>query len=94
MRQLVNQKIIDNLTVSRAEQSKSQALSQGALAFFVEKYPDQVSVYTIGPEENWFSKELCGGPHVNSTGEIGGIKIIKEESAGAGIRRIYAQLTK
>lgn len=92
--EIVNQKIIDNLTVSRAEQSKSQALSQGALAFFVEKYPDQVSVYTIGPEENWFSKELCGGPHVNSTGEIGGIKIIKEESAGAGIRRIYAQLTK
>jgi alanyl-tRNA synthetase len=69
-------------------------LAEGALAFFVEKYPDIVSVYTIGPMDNWFSKELCGGPHVGSTGEIGRIKIVKEESAGSGIRRIYAQMTK
>jgi alanyl-tRNA synthetase len=90
--QIVNSKITENLPVTRQEMPKNQALKEGALAFFVEKYPDIVSVYTIGPLDNWYSKELCGGPHVSSTGEIGGIKIIKEESAGAGIRRIYAQL--
>jgi alanyl-tRNA synthetase len=89
---IVNQKIAEDLPVTRQEMPKVQALSEGALAFFVEKYPDIVSVYTIGPLHHWYSKELCGGPHVNSTGEIGKIKIIKEESAGAGIRRIYAQL--
>jgi alanyl-tRNA synthetase len=91
---IVNAKIKENLTVTREEKPKKQALAEGALAFFVEKYPDIVSVYTIGPMDNWFSKELCGGPHVGSTGEIGRIKIVKEESAGSGIRRIYAQMTK
>lgn len=89
---IVNEKIKANLPVTRQEMSKSQALKEGALAFFVEKYPDMVSVYTIGPLDHWYSKELCGGPHAGSTGEIGRIKIIKEESAGSGIRRIYAQL--
>jgi alanyl-tRNA synthetase len=91
---IVNEKIRENLPVTRQEMPKTQALSEGALAFFVEKYPDQVSVYTIGPLDHWYSKELCGGPHVSSTAEIGKIKIVKEESAGAGIRRIYAQITK
>ncbi len=90
---LVNEKIVDNLPVHHQEIPKSQALSEGALAFFAEKYPNIASVYTIGDPENWFSKELCGGPHVSSTGEIGRIKIVKEESAGSGIRRIYAQLS-
>ena len=58
------------------------------MAFFKIKYPDKVTIYSIGD----FSKELCGGPHVNSTGEIGGVKIIKQESIGAGKRRIYAVL--
>jgi alanyl-tRNA synthetase len=89
---IVNQKIKDNLPVTRQEMAKSKALSDGALAFFVEKYPEIVSVYTIGLPENWYSKELCGGPHVSFTGEIGHISIIKEESAGSGIRRIYAKL--
>lgn len=89
---LVNQKISVNLPVTRQEIPKTQALAEGALAFFIEKYPDLVSVYTIGPLDAWFSKELCGGPHVTSTGAIGGITIFKEESAGAGIRRIYAKL--
>jgi alanyl-tRNA synthetase len=62
------------------------------LAFFVEKYPDVVSVYTVGSKNNWYSKELCGGPHVGSTGEIGRIKIMREESAGSGIRRLYARI--
>lgn len=83
---LVNQKIAENLPVTKVEMKKSDALAQGALAFFPEKYPDVTNVYSIGD----FSKELCGGPHVNSTGIIGKIKITREESAGAGIRRIYA----
>jgi len=60
------------------------------LAFFPEKYPNVTSVYTIGD----FSKELCGGPHVASTGEIGRVKIIREESVGSGVRRIYAALSE
>lgn len=85
---LMNEKIAENIPVARVEMKKADAIAEGAMAFFPEKYPDVTSVYTIGT----FSKELCGGPHVNSTGEIGGIKIIKEESASSGIRRIYAQL--
>ncbi len=83
---LINEKIDANLPVVKKEMQKSQALSEGAMAFFPEKYPEVTSVYSIGD----FSKELCGGPHVNSTGEIGHIMITKEESAGSGIRRIYA----
>lgn len=85
---LINQKISENIPVTKTDMAKSKALAEGALAFFPEKYPDTTSVYQISA----FSKELCGGPHVSSTGEIGSIKIIKEESAGAGIRRIYAAL--
>lgn len=83
---LINQKIQENIPVTRVEMKKSDALAQGAMAFFPEKYPDVTSVYTIGN----FSKELCGGPHVTSTGEIGKIRVTREESAGAGVRRIYA----
>lgn len=83
---LVNQKISENLPVTRVEMPKTKALAEGALAFFPEKYPDVTSVYSIGD----FSRELCGGPHVNSTGEIGKISITREESAGSGTRRIYA----
>ena len=89
---MVNEKIKDDLPVTRQELPKNEALKQGALAFFVEKYPDIVSVYTVGSKNNWYSKELCGGPHVGSTGEIGRIKIVKEESAGSGIRRLYARI--
>ncbi|MEK9200936.1 MAG: alanine--tRNA ligase, partial [Patescibacteria group bacterium] len=75
--------------VTKVEMKKSDALSQGALAFFPEKYPDVTNVYEI----RGFSKELCGGPHVNSTGVIGKIKITREESAGSGVRRVYAVLS-
>jgi alanyl-tRNA synthetase len=85
---LVNLKISQNLPVTKTEMAKTQALAEGALAFFPEKYPEICSVYQIGD----FSKELCGGPHVGSTGEIGSIKITREESAGSGVRRIYASL--
>ncbi len=85
---LVNQKIEEDVKVEKTEMKKIDALAAGALAFFPEKYPDLTNVYKIGN----FSMELCGGPHVNSTGEIGKINIFKEESAGAGVRRIYAKL--
>ena len=85
---LINQQIKKDLKVKKTIESKDQALKSGALAFFKETYPDKVSVFSIKD----FSKELCGGPHVTSTGEIGGVKIIKQESIGAGKRRIYAVL--
>lgn len=85
---LINQKIKANLPVNKTILPKAAALKSGALAFFKETYPDQVSVYSIGD----FSKEICSGPHVNSTGEIGGVKIIKQESIGAGKRRVYVIL--
>ena len=86
--ELVNQKIDENIPVSRLEMEKSKALKLGALAFFPEKYPDVTSVYKIGE----YSMELCGGPHVSFTGALGHFTITKEESAGAGVRRIYATL--
>lgn len=89
---LINQKITADLPVTRTTQSYQEAIDQGALAFFGEKYPDQVSVYTIGDPTNFFSKELCGGPHVEHTSVIGPIKLTKETSASAGVRRIYAEL--
>ena len=85
---LVNEKIAEDIKVERLEMDKDKALAMGALAFFPEKYPEKTSVYKIGD----ISLELCGGPHVGSTGQMGKLKIVKEESAGAGIRRVYAQL--
>ena len=65
----------------------------GALAFFEGKYDKEaVKVYTIGREPDFFSREVCGGPHVERTGVLGKFKIIKEESVGAGKRRIYGIL--
>jgi len=87
---LVNQKIKEDLEVKREEMSLEEALESGALAFFKEKYPERVTVYTIGD----FSKEICAGPHVIRTSELGSFKILKEESTGKGIRRIYAILVK
>jgi alanyl-tRNA synthetase len=85
---LINQKIKADLLVTKTILAKETALQSGALAFFKETYPDKVSVYSIGN----FSKELCSGPHVDSTGGIGSVKIIKQESIGAGKRRLYAVL--
>ena len=86
----MNQKIREDLEVKREEMNLEDALKSGALAFFKEKYPERVTVYTIGN----FSKEICAGPHVKRTSELGKFKIKKEESAGKGIRRIYAILVK
>ncbi len=83
---LVNEWIKEDLKVTVKEMSKEEAIKSGAECRFIEKYPDIVTVYYIGD----ISKELCGGPHVKSTSEIGHFKIKKEEACSAGIRRIKA----
>ncbi|RLC35150.1 MAG: alanine--tRNA ligase [Candidatus Nealsonbacteria bacterium] len=85
---LVNRKIQESLEVRKEDMSYEEALKKGALSFFKEKYPGKVSVYSIGD----FSKEICAGPHVENTVELGHFKIVKEESSGAGVRRIRAIL--
>ncbi len=89
----VNAWISADLPVTRQVLAKEVAIASGAIAFFIEKYPDEVSVYTVGvdPEKDWVSKELCGGPHVEHTGQIGPLKLKKEEAVSAGVRRIYLQ---
>ena len=70
--------------------SKQEAIDSGAECMFIEKYPDEVTVYSIGN----ISKELCGGPHVKNTRELGIFKIKKEEASSSGVRRIKAILVK
>ena len=88
--EIVNEKIKENLEIKMEEMIYSQAIDSGALAFFKEKYPEKVKVYSIGE----FSKEICAGPHAKNTKELGEFKIIKEKASGAGIRRIKAVLIK
>ena len=83
---LINKWIQDALPVTVEEMKKEDAVKSGAECMFIEKYPDVVTVYTIGD----VSKELCGGPHVKNTSELGKFKIKKEEASSAGIRRIKA----
>jgi alanyl-tRNA synthetase len=85
---LVNKKIEQDLPVVQKNVTLEEAKEEGASVIPGKEYPDEVKVYEI----KGFSKEVCGGPHVNRTGELGKFKIIKEESSGAGKRRIYAQL--
>jgi alanyl-tRNA synthetase len=88
---LINLKIKEDLPVAFSSMSLPEAINSGAMHFFAEKYGQEVKVYTIGnPDGIWFSKEICGGPHVTHTGEIGGVKIIKQEKIGSGIIRLYA----
>lgn len=90
---LVNQKIKEKLEVTKEEMNYEEAVGAGALAFFKERYPKTVNVYTIGDSsERIFSKEICKGPHVRNTAELHGFKIVKEEALGAGTRRIRAIL--
>ena len=86
--ELVNKWINEDVKVTKEEMSKEDAIASGAECMFIEKYPDIVTVYSIGD----FSKELCGGPHVESTGVLGKFKIKKEEASSAGVRRIKAIL--
>lgn len=85
---IVNEQIARDLPVSVEVMSLKQATAFGALAFFGEKYGEQVKVYTMGD----FSNEVCGGPHVQRTGELGKFKIAKQEAVGQGIRRVRGVL--
>ena len=87
---LVNERIKEDLPVTCEEMSYEDAKKSGAIGLFTNKYGDRVKVYTIGD----FSKEICGGPHVKHTGELGTFKIKKEESSSSGVRRIKAVLIK
>ena len=85
---LINEWIKQDLPVKVETMKKEDAVKSGAECMFIEKYPDEVTVYTIGD----VSKEICGGPHVKHTGELGHFKIKKEEASSAGVRRIKAIL--
>ena len=95
--QLVNDNIDKDWTMDYREIPTKQAFSEGALGAFGDKYGDSVRVYTAGdPVGEWYSKEICGGPHVKHTGVLAHdgkrFKIKKEESSSAGVRRIKAVL--
>lgn len=85
---LVNKWIKEGIEVTSEVMSKEDAIKSGAECMFIERYPDEVTVYSIGD----ISKELCGGPHVKNTSELGTFKIKKEEASSAGVRRIKAIL--
>ena len=85
---IVNEQIARDLVVTCEEMSLEDAQASGATGLFASKYGDKVKVYTIGD----FSKEICGGPHVERTGNMGHFKIKKEEAVSAGVRRIKAIL--
>ncbi|OLA93180.1 MAG: hypothetical protein BHW63_02520 [Mycoplasma sp. CAG:611_25_7] len=85
---IVNTWINEGLDVICTQMNKEDAIKSGAECMFIEKYPDIVTVYSIGN----VSKELCGGPHVKNTKELGHFKIIKEEASSSGVRRIKAIL--
>ena len=87
---IVNEQIQRNMNVTCQEMSVEEAKKQGAIGLFTDKYDDIVKVYTIGD----FSKEICGGPHVSNTSEIGKFKIKKEESSSSGVRRIKAVIVE
>ncbi len=87
---IVNEQIGKDLKVTVQTMSPDEAVKSGAIAFFSSKYGEQVTVYSIGD----FSKEVCAGPHVEHTGDMGHFHILKEESSSAGVRRIKAVLEK
>lgn len=92
---IVNEKIKEDLPVTMEIMSLEAAKAEGARALFTNKYGEDVKVYTIGkdPKKDWFSKEVCGGPHVQHTAQIGDFKIQKEQSSSAGVRRIRAVIS-
>ncbi len=92
---IVNAKIKEDLPVTMEIMTLEQAKAEGARALFANKYGESVKVYTIGrdPKTDWFSKEVCGGPHVQHTAQIGEFKITKEQSSSAGVRRIRAVIS-
>ena len=98
---IVNEKIVECLPIIKSVMGNEEAMKLNAESEFGKTYPDTVSVYSIGPSgatqddprlDKAFSMELCGGPHVANTSELGKFKILKEESVAAGVRRIKATL--
>ena len=91
---MANDKVRGNLTVSSHETSYSEAVREGALAFFGDRYGDVVRVVTMAPAphsmEDAFSVEVCGGTHVSATGQVGTLAVLGESSIGGGMRRIEA----
>ena len=85
---LVNDAIAAKVPITMEEMTVSEAKAQGAMGLFESKYGEVVRVYTMGP----YSKEICGGPHANNTGDLVSFKIIKEEASSAGVRRIKATI--
>ena len=90
---LVNQKIVEALPVTYEDISIEEAKNRGAVGVFGEKYGEVVRVYQVGEGDSKFSLEMCGGPHVKNTSELGHFKIQKEEAVSAGVRRIKATLS-
>lgn len=92
---IVNEAIRSGLTVTLTEEAKESAKSRGVLGAFWEKYPDTVKVYKmVGADGTVYSEELCGGPHVENSANMGTFKIQKEEASSSGVRRIKAVLVK
>ncbi|MCK5415803.1 alanine--tRNA ligase [Candidatus Parcubacteria bacterium] len=89
---LVNEAINKNLEVLCEEMPLEEAKEKGAMGIFESKYGEKVNVYSIGPKDNKFSYEICRGPHVKNTSELGEFKIKKEQSSSSGVRRIKAIL--
>jgi alanyl-tRNA synthetase len=90
--QIVNEKIQENLSISSQEVTLEEARSSGAIGIFDDKYEDKVILYQIGNGDSLYSLEICGGPHVEATGNLGTFRIKKEEASSAGVRRIKAVL--
>jgi alanyl-tRNA synthetase len=91
----VNEAIDSGLVVTITNMPKEEARANGVEGSFWEKYPDIVKVYSmVGGNGITYSKELCGGPHIENSKDMGRFKIIKEESSSAGVRRIKAVLEK
>ena len=89
---IVNQRIQESLLVVCEEKDTKEAINQGAVGVFGAKYGERVKVFTIGCKENVCSKEICAGPHVQNTADLGKFKIVKEEASSSGVRRIKAIL--
>jgi alanyl-tRNA synthetase len=90
---MVNEAIAKDLPIICQEKTLDEARAEGAMGIFESKYGEKVKIYSMGENNSCVSKEICGGPHANHTGELGRFKIIKEESSSSGVRRIKAILT-
>jgi alanyl-tRNA synthetase len=90
--ELVNDAIAKDLPVNCEEMTLDEAKAKNAMGVFESKYGEKVKVYSVGEGSDNFSREICGGPHVENTGVLGKFRIQKEESSSAGVRRIKAVL--